>query len=174
MTKTCPKCGKTKDLSGFYAHTSPCIPCKKIYNAQRKDLYVSDADREFRAKKIKSWRFRNPDKVKDRDRKRGTTWLGLVGLWRKASKVRKKTWDADLTVEYFKSLPFVCHYTGDDLTMSSHELNKVSIDRIDSKLGYTRDNVVLCRKDINIMKNRYSVEHFKKMCQKVITLDKSE
>lgn len=43
-----------------------------------------------------------------------------------------------------------------------------SIDRIDSKKGYTMDNAQLVHKDINIMKNVYSQDYFLNLC-KLIT-----
>lgn len=43
-----------------------------------------------------------------------------------------------------------------------------SIDRIDSNKGYTKDNVQLVHKDVNIMKNKYDQEHFLNIC-KLIT-----
>lgn len=42
-----------------------------------------------------------------------------------------------------------------------------SIDRIDSKKGYTKDNIQLVHKDINIMKNQYEQDHFIEMCKAV-------
>ena len=35
-----------------------------------------------------------------------------------------------------------------------------SEDRINSDIGYSAENVVLCRYDINVMKNNFSIEHF--------------
>jgi hypothetical protein len=42
-----------------------------------------------------------------------------------------------------------------------------SIDRIDSKKGYTKDNIQLVHKDINIMKNQYNQDYFVEMCKAV-------
>ena len=43
-----------------------------------------------------------------------------------------------------------------------------SVDRIDSKLGYTIDNIQLVHKDINIMKNSFSVDYFVNLCRMVV------
>ena len=43
-----------------------------------------------------------------------------------------------------------------------------SIDRIDSKKGYTIDNIQLVHKDINIMKNAFDQEYFIQMCKAVV------
>ncbi len=40
-----------------------------------------------------------------------------------------------------------------------------SIDRIDSKKGYTVDNIQLVHKDVNIMKNAFNQDYFVQMCK---------
>jgi hypothetical protein len=54
-----------------------------------------------------------------------------------------------------------CWYTGIEMTTTVGDPNKVSIDRLDSTQGYTRANVVLCTKRINLMKREMSVAEFK-------------
>jgi len=44
-----------------------------------------------------------------------------------------------------------------------------SLDRIDSNRGYVKGNVWWVHKDINIMKNDFSVEKFKELCKMVIS-----
>ena len=48
-----------------------------------------------------------------------------------------------------------------------------SIDRIDSKKGYTKDNVQLVHKDVNIMKNHFDQDYFLEMC-KIITQNNND
>lgn len=40
-----------------------------------------------------------------------------------------------------------------------------SIDRIDSKKGYIKDNIQLVHKDVNIMKNHFDQRYFLEMCR---------
>ena len=56
----------------------------------------------------------------------------------------------------------LCFYTKVPMKLTARQKNpyQVSIDRIDSNLGYTTDNTVLCCQCINYMKNDYSLEHF--------------
>jgi hypothetical protein len=42
-----------------------------------------------------------------------------------------------------------------------------SLDRIDSSKGYVKGNIQWVHKDINIMKNTFSVEEFRKLCKLV-------
>ena len=44
-----------------------------------------------------------------------------------------------------------------------------SLDRIDSKLGYTKDNLQWVHKHINVAKNSLSVSDFVTMCREVVT-----
>ena len=55
-----------------------------------------------------------------------------------------------------------CYYTGRELSKETW-----SPDRIDSSLGYTKDNVVLCLWDVNRMKTNYSIEEFVNLCKLV-------
>lgn len=52
---------------------------------------------------------------------------------------------------------------------NKHEnLRTCSLDRIDSKKGYTLDNIQWVHKDINIMKNRFNEDYFKDMIKKIM------
>ena len=46
------------------------------------------------------------------------------------------------------------------LTARQKDPYQVSIDRINSNLGYTEENTVLCCQAINYMKNDYSLKDF--------------
>lgn len=48
-----------------------------------------------------------------------------------------------------------------------------SIDRIDSSKGYTKDNIQLVHKDINIIKNAFEQNYFIELCQKVVMTKKN-
>ena len=91
------------------------------------------------------------------------------------AKKRKKVsnLDFDITPEYLNELYLnnhCCALSGLDLTI---ELNKtvnqqnISIDRIDSNIGYVKGNVQLVDKRINMMKGTLSNEEFIELCCKV-------
>lgn len=46
-------------------------------------------------------------------------------------------------------------------------IRTASLDRIDSSLGYTIDNIQWIHKDVNIMKNKFSESYFKQICKLV-------
>ena len=43
-------------------------------------------------------------------------------------------------------------------------VNKPSLDRIDSSLGYTKDNIQLLLKEVNIMKSNFTQDKFLELC----------
>jgi hypothetical protein len=75
--------------------------------------------------------------------------------------------------ELFEKQNRKCALSGIDLSFVNQKSYRnasytVSIDRIDSNKGYTKDNTQLVHKDINIMKNAFNQNYFVQMC-KLIT-----
>jgi len=75
----------------------------------------------------------------------------------------KKGIPTDLTVEYIEELlerqGGRCFYTGVEFGETLTE-TAMSIDRIDSQKGYTRDNIVLCCIWVNLMKTNLPIGEF--------------
>jgi hypothetical protein len=57
-----------------------------------------------------------------------------------------------------------CYFSNLDISFKD---KTASIDRLNSSLGYTNDNIALVHKDINRMKTDFSVEYFTKLCKLV-------
>jgi hypothetical protein len=55
------------------------------------------------------------------------------------------------------------------MTLESSKFNTVSIERIDSKIGYTKDNTILVCGSINRMKSDFGFEEFYNLCKSVTT-----
>lgn len=173
--KTCSSCGETKLLSefaksgkkngsGYKAH---CKVCK--------------------AKKLQEWRKANPEKAKQQDRrwynnnrekvriknKKRYTDLTLDQKFEqliKTASARKKV-KCFVTVEdlhgIWQKQNGLCAYTKLPLTSQAHQLNTVSLDRIDSDKDYTVDNIQLVCVPINRMKLDMTEDQFIKFCQLV-------
>lgn len=77
---------------------------------------------------------------------------------------RKECGDFDIDVEYIielsKKQNNICVYSGRILEWKTNSENKLSIDRIDSKKGYTKDNVQLVCKIVNQAKSDMSENEF--------------
>ena len=87
------------------------------------------------------------------------------------SRSKIKQWSFDLNLDFLKSLYMKqdgkCFYTGEKLDFSANKDFTLSIDRINSYDGYTKENVVLCGKIINLMKNDLSHEKFIQIISKI-------
>lgn len=92
---------------------------------------------------------------------------------------KKRNLEFDISIEYiwelFKKQNGKCALTGMDITLISYLydensrkktklLTTASLDRIDSKRGYTKDNVWWVHKHINVMKNAYNFKEFVSYC----------
>lgn len=60
-----------------------------------------------------------------------------------------------------------CYYTGKELVLGGVRKHSISVDRVDSNLGYTKDNIVVCYYLVNSMKNNLPLADFKNICGKV-------
>lgn len=69
-----------------------------------------------------------------------------------------------------------CFYTGVKLNFGPEPHNPLypSIDRVDSKIGYTLSNTALCAWWVNRAKSLYSVEMFESLLQSVREVSSEE
>lgn len=56
-----------------------------------------------------------------------------------------------------------CHYTGLEYSLNENGPLYMSVDRVDSSVGYTKDNVVLCCWFVNCAKNEWPLEQMKEL-----------
>jgi len=61
----------------------------------------------------------------------------------------------------------ICAYSGRLMTLVAGQLNTVSIERIDSAVGYTPENTILVCQAINRMKSDFEFEDFYTLCRDV-------
>ena len=84
----------------------------------------------------------------------------------------KRKIDFNLTIEYawnlFLKQEKKCSISGLFLSFKDNDKFKsASLDRIDSKKGYTKDNVQWVHKDVNWMKQEYPQDRFIEICKAV-------
>jgi hypothetical protein len=79
-------------------------------------------------------------------------------------KANKRNIPFDLTIEFCDELlidqSHKCAYTGLPIDAKTRYATTASLDRIDSSLGYTEDNVQFLHKDINFMKWELSEDKY--------------
>ena len=61
----------------------------------------------------------------------------------------------------------ICAYSGRLMTLEAGHLNTVSIERIDSNVGYTPENTILVCQAINRMKSDFEFDDFYELCRDV-------
>lgn len=155
-TKICTQCGEEKEnsdkffkLSGFIKKDgtksliATCRTCCNKYKAYLRLQSPTEANYYVNRKR------NNPFKHMLYTIKHGAIRRGL---------------QFELTTDFLESLYFKqngkCHYTSIPLIFEfgDHKPDLISLDRIDSSIGYTEDNVVFCCLIVNYMKNKYSIE----------------
>lgn len=147
--KTCFKCKEQKSLNLFFRHNqtsdgfhSWCKGCCKEGN--EKSRIKLNSTIEGRAK------------------------VFLLNAKNSASK-RNQEFNLviDDIVKCWQDQAEICAYSGRKMTLEAGKLNTVSIERIDSKIGYTMDNTILVCQAINRMKSDFLFEDFYELCSDV-------
>jgi hypothetical protein len=147
--KTCFCCKEAKEPSLFFKHKqthdglhSWCKACCKKSNAISRDKVNSKI--ETRAKIF----LRNArNSAKKRNQEFSLEINDVVGFWNDQA--------------------MICAYSGLEMTLEAGKLNTVSIERIDSNIGYTKENTILVCQAINRMKSDFSYQDFYMLCQSV-------
>lgn len=149
--KTCFKCKESKDAILFFKHHqtsdglhSWCKACCSEANVTSRAKANSTI--EGRARIF----LRNAKKsAEHRKQEFELTSDDVVGFWN-------------------KQLGY-CAYSGREMTLEAGKLNTVSIERIDSSIGYTKVNTILVCQAINRMKSDFGYEDFYELCRDVAT-----
>jgi len=93
-------------------------------------------------------------------------------MWRNAQKsAAKRNQEFSITLNDIVKAWHVqnesCAYSGRKMTLVAGQLNTVSIERIDSEIGYTSDNTILVCQAINRMKSDFQYDDFYALCRDV-------
>lgn len=70
-------------------------------------------------------------------------------------------------VECWDTQQAICAYSGRTMTLEAKKHNTVSIERIDSKIGYTSKNTILVCHAVNRMKSNFGFDEFYSLCRDV-------
>lgn len=88
------------------------------------------------------------------------------------AKLKNQYYDIDLEFMYemWNKQKGKCALTGIPMTVTEHGRTNtnISLDRIDSNKGYTKDNVHLICSAVNFMKSNLSLDEFIMYCQSII------
>ena len=147
--KTCFKCKTNKPVSLFFKH-------------------------HLTADKLHSWckECCTAGNLKSRA-KQNSTIEGRAKVFlqnaRKSAAKRNQEFSLSIAdiVECWDTQWGVCAYSGRQMTLEASQLNTVSIERIDSAIGYTPQNTILVCQAINRMKSDFGFEDFYDLCRDV-------
>ena len=147
--KTCFRCKETKPYGLFFKHSVT----QDGYHSWCKDC-CKEGNNKARAKINATIE--------------GRSKIFLRNAKRSAEK-RQQEFSLEVKdiVEFWQKQNQICPYTGRKMTLEAGKLNTVSIERIDSKVGYTKDNTILVCQAINRMKSNFGFEDFYSLCADV-------
>jgi hypothetical protein len=147
--KTCFRCKEAKDESLFFKHKqtsdgfhSWCKSCCRAGNARSR----AKKDSTIEGKGITIWRNAQKSAEK-RKQEFSITLSDIVKAWRDQKEI--------------------CAYSGRKMTLVAAQINTVSIERIDSTIGYTPANTILVCQAINRMKSDFNYDDFYALCRDV-------
>lgn len=147
--KTCFKCKTSKPFGLYFKHAQTADG----YHSWCKECCTSGNERS-RAKKNSTIE--------------GRAKIFLYNAQKSAAK-RKQTFllTVEDIVECWHTQWGVCAYSGRQMTLEAGQLTTVSIERIDSAVGYTPENTILVCQAINRMKSDFGFEDFYNLCRDV-------
>lgn len=148
MDKQCLKCNLFKPTEDFYKSQrgSKCKECTLLET------------REYKRIKRQDLNFKTSESLKQKERR--------VRLWQNylIHESRRRHTDNDIDIEFINELfdkqNGLCYWFKIPLlpTSINKHPQKPSLDRLDNKKGYTKDNVVLCCYSANIGRNENDLE----------------
>jgi hypothetical protein len=145
IKKTCLKCHTTFSMLEFYKVKKTGVYssyCKKCYSNLRRDSL--------------SLSYKNRANSLFNSAKHGSKKRGII------FKITK-----DDIIRQYERQNGKCYYSGLPISLISKDDNVMSLDRINSELGYVPNNIVICGWKINKMKSDFSIDKFLKLCKEI-------
>jgi len=167
--RICIGCGaKESDGIKFHKGRNQCADCRSKYSAKyrknnkdkikkKRDEYWASVDQELRYKRVKAAITRSPEAfirslVHHVTKKTNSKNKAVI-----EGKMNSVCLNVDIDYEYMLSIyekqGGKCVLSDLPMSHQYHDLYSMSIDRINSSLGYIKGNVQLVCKGINLMKN---------------------
>lgn len=171
MEKICSVCKVELDISFFNTDRSKKdglkVCCKACSAASTKRWRHNNIEK---ARALdKDYRTKNKEKIRIKNKRRyqNLTLDQKFEMLINTAK-KRKNFECSISVEYVKSIwqkqEGRCAYTKLPLTADANQLTTMSLDRIDSDVGYVEGNVQLVCISINRMKLDYPEHQFIQLC----------
>lgn len=155
----------TKGEDGRYY--KPCPECGIMQSYLRKNYALESLRLKKLCKKCSNKKTDNCHRGWHRNIR-----ISWFNKFKTCAETRGIFWNLSIddVADIMESQNYKCNLTGLGIEFpeSGHpQKSPASIDRIDSKVGYIKDNIQLVVKDINMMKQGYSQKHFIDLCRYV-------
>ncbi len=145
-----------------------CFRCKeeKSYDLYFRHHQTSDGYHSWCKSCCKLGNNKSRDKLNSTIEGRATVFLRNA---RNSAKKRNQEFSLEISdiVDFWNEQAGICAYSGRKMTLTAGQLNTVSIERIDSIIGYTKGNTILVCQAINRMKSDFTFEDFYELCRDV-------
>lgn len=152
----CSKCKEEKLLKNFRP-----LPASELI--KRGYMCYTSHCNECDAKRGKAYKLSKFSSLE------GRVSFILSSISRRCKDKKMKTdLDFDFLIDLYRKQNGKCYYSGVSMDFYINSLTLMSVDRLDSNIGYLKDNVVMCCWVINNMKQDLSVSDFIDWCKKVI------
>jgi hypothetical protein len=153
--KVCKICGERNENMFYPQRKTKCKTCVLSTVNTRYDLMTDDEKKEYK-RKLKIWRINNLIRVRVSSAKHRAIRKGLPF----------EITD-DHIFEKLKSQEDKCYISKQPLSYDENDWNSLSLDRLDSNLGYTIQNTIVVTKFVNISKSNLSLDDYLKLIKLV-------
>jgi hypothetical protein len=151
MEKLCIICGENDEVMFYSSRKNKCKKCiSDDYNNKSGD------DKKEYINKQKKWRDNNLIRYRVESAKHRSIRKGLV------FEITDEIIQQKLNEQGGK-----CYISKQPLVMGENDWYGISLDRLDSNLGYTIDNTILVTKFVNSSKNNLSLDEYIKLLKEV-------
>ncbi len=164
MNKICFVCGESKEIFDYYVNRS-----KK----DGRDHYC----KKCRSKDARNWALSHSGNMSLRQKKYKISLNGILSrkVNNARSRARNKKLVCDITPKFIRELydkqEGKCALTGFEMTIligKGRQYRNISIDRIDSSSGYSKNNVQLVCFIANVMKYNLSQDKLVEYCSAIV------
>jgi len=166
MNNLCKQCGDTDPDKFYKSNKSTCKKCQ-IERSKNRYHNLSETDKQA---------------YKDNANKNFKEWVKINTLQfrftQARSRAKRNGLDFTITLSdlecLLESQNGECYYSGRQMTQCREGIDAISLDRLDSTIGYTPSNIVLCTWAANIMKCHLSVPDFISLINDIYTLNRTK
>lgn len=112
-------------------------------------------------------------KMKDHSRWKGYGDISHTQYMNIATNAKNRGIEFDITIEELWDQYLIqdkkCYYTGREIGFVHNRKGNASLDRTDSSLPYTKDNVKWVHKDVNLAKQSLTESEFLSLCKEIVS-----